>query len=182
MKKAFKIVTITLLILILCRGFIFRSTTYYTDIGDRKAIKITHPELIKIIDKASENKNINIHTITEIADNITTKNLQFTSGKASNNPNKLINTKQANCVGYAAMFNAISNHLIEQNGLQNEIKANHKIGKLDFLGVDLHQFFDSPFFRDHDFNELSNNITKEKIIIDSSVSDYLWIDRVNKRK
>lgn len=182
MKKIFKIIGITILLLIICRGFIFRSTIYYTDIGDRKDIKITNTDLIKTINKASKDKDLDIYTIAEIADNITTEQLQFTTGKASNNPNKLINTKKANCVGYAAMFNAIANHLIEQNGLQNEIKAKHKIGKLDFLGVDLHQFFDSPFFRDHDFNELTSDSLEETIIIDSSVSDYFWIDRVSKRE
>jgi len=182
MKKALKIIGIVTLILIICRGFIFRSTIHYTDIGNRKEIKITNLDLIASINKASQNKSIDIYTIAEIANDITTQQLQFTTGKASNNPNKLINTKQANCVGYAAMFNSIANYLIKENGLQNEIKAYHKIGKLDFLGIDLHQFFDSPFFRDHDFNELSNNITKESIIIDPSVSDYLYINRVTKKQ
>ena len=118
----------------------------------------------------------------EIADKITKEELKFTTNRASNNPNELINTNQANCVGYSAMFNSIANYLIRKYKLQNEIKSEHKIGQLELFGINLHQFFESPFFRDHDFNEITNKISGEKIFIDPSVSDYLRIKRVAKKK
>ncbi len=59
-----------------------------------------------------------------------------------------------------------------------EVEATHKIGQLDFLGIDLHQFFESSFFKDHDFNQIRNLGTGEVILVDPSISDYLWINRV----
>ncbi|WP_025741814.1 hypothetical protein [Aquimarina pacifica] len=117
-----------------------------------------------------------------MADEITKTELKFTTNRASNNPNILINTRKANCVGYSAMFNSIANFLIKNNDLENKIKAEHKIGKLDFLGINIHQFFKGTFFRDHDFNELTNKETGKKIVIDPTVSDYLRINRITKNK
>jgi len=90
----------------------------------------------------------------------------------------LIETKKANCRGYSAMFNSIANYLIIKNNLQTEYKAEHKIGEIKFLGIDVHQYFDCPFYKDHDFNELRNLFTGEKLSIDPTVSEYLWIETV----
>ena len=111
---------------------------------------------------------------------ITTEELHFITSRASNNPNDLINSKQANCIGYSAMFNSIANYLIKKNQLESKIEVQHKIGQLYLLGIDIHQFFDSPFFRDHDFNEIKNKETGEVISVDPSVSDYLWINSISK--
>ena len=88
-------------------------------------------------------------------------------------------SKKANCVGYAAMFNAIASYLIKKQGVENEYEVQHKIGKLDFLGIDLHQYSGSPFFKDHDYNIICNKITKEEVAVDASVADYLWVERVS---
>jgi len=133
------------------------------------------------IERKSKDKKNDLKSIVEVADEITTTELKFTTNRASNNPNELINTKQANCVGYSAMFNSITNYLIRKNELQNEIEAEHKIGQLELFGINLHQYFESPFFRDHDFNEITDKKTGNKISIDPSVSDYLWINRISKK-
>ena len=57
------------------------------------------------------------------------------------------------------------------------MEAQHKIGHLSLLEMNLHQFFESAFFKDHDFNELNNKKTGQTISIDPSVSDYLWIKK-----
>jgi len=69
--------------------------------------------------------------------------------------------------------------LIRKNDLADQISANHKIGKLDLWGIDLHQFFESAFFQDHDFNEIKYLKTNEVIFIDPTISDYLKIDSVS---
>ncbi len=152
----------------------------YSEIGTRKEIKITNEKLINKINKKSENRKINLGEIAKIADQITNSELKFRTKGASNNPNELINTNKANCIGYSAMFNSIANYLIRKNDLQNEIEAEHKIGELHLFGINLHQFFESQFFRDHDFNEIINHKTGERILLDPSVSDYLRIDRITK--
>jgi hypothetical protein len=178
MKKALKIIGISILILIIFRGFIYRLTMKYRDIGTRKEIVITHKDLIEIIEVKAANRTINIEEIIEIAYEITNEVLEFTGDQASNNPNVLIKSNQANCVGYAAMFNSITNYLIKKNTLEREIEATHKIGELNMMGLNLHKLFKSSFFKDHDFNEIINKKTGKVISIDPSVSDYLWIKRV----
>jgi len=152
MKKTLKIIGISILILILFRGFFYRLLIKYSEIGIRTEIKITHQDLIKKIETKSADKKIDVEKIISIANSITNEELRFTGSRASRNPNELINTNRANCTGYSAMFNSIANYLIHKNELEKKIEARHLIGRLEFLGIDLHQFFESPFFRDHDFN------------------------------
>ncbi|MFT6336982.1 MAG: hypothetical protein ACI86M_003118 [Saprospiraceae bacterium] len=77
------------------------------------------------------------------------------------------------------MYNSASNYLIRKSNMQNVIESKHKIGQLYFLGINIHQFFEISFYMDHDFNVVENKITGEIIIIDPSVSDYLWVKRVS---
>ncbi len=170
------------MILILFRGTVFRLAIKYNEIGSRPEIKITNKKLIEKIYSNSENREIDLSAILEIADKITKEELKFTTKRASNNPNELINTHQANCVGYSAMFNSIANYLISKNKLENKIVAEHKIGQLKLFGINLHKFFESSFFRDHDFNEIIDKKTGNKIFIDPSLSDYLRITRVAKKE
>lgn len=76
------------------------------------------------------------------------------------------------------MFNSIANHIINENKLQSELKVEHKIGKIEIFGIDIHQYFKSAFLKDHDFNEIKNLNTGKSIFIDPSLSDYLYIDRI----
>jgi hypothetical protein len=140
---------------------------------------LTNQHLIQVVDNEPLEEEINIDVIIEVATKLTTSHLSFTTGKASANPNELAMSKKANCVGYAAMFNAIASYLIKKQGVENEYEVQHKIGKLDFLGIDLHQYSGSPFFKDHDYNIICNKITKEEVAVDASVADYLWVERVS---
>ena len=173
-----KIILILLLITILFRGWIFRQLITYTSIGTRTSIEITNPKLLERIQKESSNKTNSIEKIIQLSRSITTKELSFSSCQVSNNPNELIHTKKANCVGYAAMFNSIASHLIKVNKLEQKYASKHRIGRLALFGFNLNQLFDSPFFRDHDFNEIIKLPNSSIILIDPSLSDYLRIDYV----
>ena len=70
------------------------------------------------------------------------------------------------------------NHLIQKNQLGDTFEAKHQIGQLHFLGINIHPFFESSFFGDHDFNTIKNKTTGEVISVDPTVSDYLWIRKV----
>ncbi|MFT6716541.1 MAG: hypothetical protein ACJA0Q_001185 [Saprospiraceae bacterium] len=178
MKKIFKIIGLSLLILIIFRGFTYRLLISYTEIGVRSEIKLTNEQLLKIIDTESANTNIDLKSLVKIANTVTCDKLRFTSNSTSIDPNELTITNQANCVGYSAMFNSTANYLIKKNNLNNHFEAKHCVGKLDFLGVDLHQFFHSKFFKDHDFNVIINTRTREIIPVDPSIYDYLLINEV----
>lgn len=182
MKKTLKLIGILILILILFRGIIFRLIVKYEEIGTRPEIALTNEKLIGKINRESIHKKIEANLILKIADQITREELKFTTKKCSRDPNELANTTYTNCVGYASMYNSIANYLINKNDLQNEIIAEHKIGQLELLGFNLHQLFESPFFSDHDFNEITNKVTGEISLVDPSVSDYLWIKKVAKKE
>lgn len=182
MKKFFKTFGIIVLILILFRGFVFRLAINYTEIGSREEIEITNQKLIDTITSRAKGKRISVESIAEIADQITNSELRFAASRTSNNPNELIDSKKAHCIGYSAMYNSIVNYLIVNNGLEKEIEAKHLVGEIDIFGINLHQFFTSSFFRDHDFNVVINKRTGEQIFIDPSVSDYLRINRISKRE
>jgi len=181
MKRTLKIFGILILILILFRGCIYRNTINYGEIGVREEVELTNQELLNKIKSKSANRNIDLKEIINIANSITNEELSFTKNQVSDNPNELINTNRANCIGYSAFFNSIANYLIRQNDLENEMVAKHHVGLLDFMGINLHQFFDDPFFKDHDFNTIENLVSGEIVSIDPSVSDYLMIERVTKR-
>jgi hypothetical protein len=182
MKKTFKIIGTLFLLLIIFRGLIYRTLVKYNEIGTRQEIVIHDKKLINKIDSKSLNKKINIEEIVEIANEITTEALSFTTNNASHNPNQLIHSNKANCIGYSALFNSIVNYIIKKNKLQHKIIAKHKIGQLELLGINIHNYIESPFFRDHDFNEVTDMNSGNKILIDPSLSDYLWIHRARTKE
>ena len=182
MSKTPKIIGILIVLTILLRGILYRLTVEYEKIGDRPAIEIEDDKLIQVIDSISGDRKIDLNQIVEISSLITRKNLRFTFEKADKDPNQLIYTKKSNCVGYSAMFNSIADYLIEQNDLEDEYESSHLVGRLRFMGIDIHRLFDDPFFKDHDFNEILNLDTGERISIDPTVNDYSRIRRVSRRR
>jgi len=171
MKKSLKIVVVTSLILFLLRGPVFRLAITYKDAGSRPSIALSEEILDDKIYIKGKKENITLDQIIEVANEITSNQLSFTSGLASNDPNELIATHKANCVGYAAMFASILNHLIEQNRLEGELKVEHKIGKLELFGLDLHQYFESAFVQEHDFDIIADTRTGETSSRDPTIRD-----------
>ncbi|MEZ4911186.1 MAG: hypothetical protein R2774_10035 [Saprospiraceae bacterium] len=146
--------------------------------GGVYGFEITNQELLNKIELRTKNQVMDIGKIAKIAKSITVEELNFSFEKESTDPNKLITTKKANCIGYSSMFNSFANQIIISKGITGEIESKHKIGKLELLGLNIHQFLKSPFFRDHDFNQLRNLKTGEVISIDPSLSDIFWIEKV----
>lgn len=175
MKKALKIIGFGILFLFLFRGFLYRQTINYTPIKERKSIPLTNQKIISAIQVEIKNKQLDISTIAHIARKITHSHLQFTFQKVSNNPNKIAIIGKANCVGYSAMFSSIANYLIRASKLEKQLEVKHLVGKLDFSGINLHQFFTDSFYQDHDYNVIKDKITGTTILIDPSLDDYLWI-------
>ena len=173
--KIIKYFGIFIILLILFRGFLYRTLVNYSKVNVRNNITLTNKNLIQEIDKRTNGKILSIEEITKLSNSITSEKLNFTFGKISNNPNNAAELKKANCIGYSALFNSIGNYIIVKQNMTNKYEFNHLVGRLDVFGLDIHSLFDSPFFRDHDFNEIRNKQTDEKIYVDPSLRDYLRI-------
>lgn len=179
MKRLFKILLVLLILLIVFRQPIYKATVNYTKVGERENIRIVDENLIDLIDNEIGDKSIDIEEVVRIAKYITNESFNFTTENVSKDPNLLINTSKANCVGYSGMFNSIANYIIRQKNLENTFVAKHLIGKLSFLGFNVHSLFKNSFLKNHDYNQVINIKTGDTIYIDPSLSDYFKIHRVN---
>ncbi len=175
MKKALKITAIGLLLLFLFRSVLYRYTINYTPIKEIKAIPLIDKKVIAAIEVEIGNEQLDLQKITNISTKITNQYLKFTFQRASNNPNKIVLTGKANCVGYAALYSAVANYLINKAESQNRFQSKHLVGKLDFLGIDLNALFTSPFYKNHDYNLIEDKKTGVVLLIDPSLDDYLYL-------
>lgn len=173
-----KVLLLLVLLLILCRGILYRLCVRYHPIGEREVTAVTDPELIAEIDIHTDGKDLDWREIVRISRRITDRRLSFTTGESSNQANLVYRAGKANCVGYAALFAAIARHVAHEQQLA--LTVNHRIGKLTLLGWDLHGLFGNhPFFRDHDFVSVKGPGQQQYYHVDPSVSDYLGIRKVS---
>jgi hypothetical protein len=175
MKRALKVTSFLLLVVLLLRGPLFRLLVKYEAVGVRSGIALQDESLQRQVDSLSAGRDLNIKQVARLSSQIVTNRLSFTTEQAPSDPNRLYHTRKGNCVGYAAMFHAIADYLIRQQGLEGKVRSRHLVGRLRLLGIDLHQFFDSPFYQDHDYNELTNLLTGERLCFDAVVADYFGV-------
>lgn len=185
MKVALKAILITTLVITsvyLFRGFVYRKIVSYEQISERKNYEVKLPELHKLI--ADNNASVLSTPFSIINQSlvITSDALRFTGGKNDVDPNKLIVTKNAHCVGYAAFFATVCNQFFQLNDLSNEWAATPQKGELFLMGVSVHPYFHSPFFRDHDFVIIKNLKSGEELAVDPSLHDYTGIRYITLRK
>lgn len=168
---------VLLLFLFIFRGGVYRCLVEYVEVGQRTDIPITNRHLMDLIEQRSQNKPSNAEQLMSVAMDITCDHLQFTFAQTPSDPNTLVETHQANCVGYSAMFQSVVQYIIHKYQLEQQWQCKHLIGKLYVCGVDIHPCFDTPFFKDHDFNLIKNLQTGQTLYADPSTGDYLWIPR-----
>lgn len=179
--KFFKRVVWILFILI-ALTFMFRKPIYrglitYRSIGERTNYTAKDKELIAYIeDKANKDEVRNVKDIIKISLSLTAQNLNFKTSHTENDPNVLIRSKNAHCVGYSAFFATSCNYLLKKYAFNDEWTAKRQIGQLFFFGTNIHQYVKSSFFKDHDFVIIENKKTEETFAVDPSVNDYFWID------
>lgn len=177
-KRILKISAATILLIILFRGPLFRATVNYKIIGEREITLFNDNQLISKLDKKENNQPKSLEELIKTTLKSTNKSLSFTTEDVPSDPNIVVNSGEANCIGYAALFCSIFQFLTEEQGEQNLYRAHHQIGNLYFLNLNLHTLFNHPFFKDHDFVSIEILNTGEKIFIDPSLSDYTGIERV----
>lgn len=178
-RKIIKYLGAILLFIVLFRGPLYRIIIKYNIVQNRSEITLTDKSIIEKIDSLTLNNDLNISDIIDVSNAITTNKLDFTFKKVSSNPNVIVNEGRANCIGYASLFNSITNYIIYKQGLGNKYKCAHVVGELKFLGADLHAIFNSPFFKNHDFNKILLKEENTYMYIDPSLYDYFWIESVS---
>ena len=170
LKKLF-ILCIFLLGIFFFRGFFYRSFFKYESVGTRGIFVIEEFDKDKF-------KSENIDDIINLSLEKASENLEF----KLYNPGKFLQTGKANCVGYSDYFSSYVFHLLLINDLDKDWKVHHEIGKLKVFGVNIHHFFNSNSFKDHDFVIIENVKTGEILAVDPSVYDYFKIDRISLNK
>lgn len=185
--KSIKRIIITLLILttlaLSFRGWIYRHLITYKSVGIRNNYLATDEKLKAYIDANIDNQNDpSIEEIIKLGLSITSKQLNFTADKNDTDPNRLITSKSAHCVGYSTFFATTCNYLFEKYKLSDTWIAKPRAGQLYFLGTNIHPYFKSAFFKDHDFVTIENKITGEIFAVDPTVNDYLKIDFITYTK
>jgi hypothetical protein len=159
--KFIKRTLLTILIIttvgLLFRGWFYRHLVTYKSIGLRTNYLATDKKLTDYIDA-------NIDKQTDI------------------DPNKLIYSKTAHCVGYASFFATTCNYLFKKYNLSDNWTAKPQIGQLYFLGTNIHKYFKSSFFKDHDFVTIENKTTGKIYAVDPTLNDYLFIDFISYTK
>jgi len=168
---------------ILFRGWLYRHLVTYKSIGQRSTYLITDDKLTEFIDNnIGDSKYLDIKAVIKMGLRATSRQLNFTTTKNDNDPNKLIYSKTAHCVGYASFFATTCNYLLKKNNLAGYWTAKPQIGQLFFIGININKCFNTPFFKDHDFVTIENKVTGQIFAVDPTVTDYFCIDLVTYRK
>lgn len=106
--------------------------------------------------------------------------LSFKVAKCPSNPNELLAAHYTHCVGFSSFFAASMDYILNQTNNAKRYTVKHLVGKVHFLNVDLHQFTTDPFWTDHDFNVVIDNVHHKEIYIDASLYDFTNKPFVNK--
>jgi hypothetical protein len=162
---------------IFSREWLYRQLVTYKSVGLRNSFSAREAKLVEYINEnIDEKKILDENDIVELGLRITSKKLNFTADKNDIDPNRLVTSKTAHCVGYASFFATTCNYLFVKYGLDDIWTAKSHVGHLYILGINIHKYFDSKFFKDHDFVTIENKKTGEKYAVDPTVNDYLRID------
>jgi hypothetical protein len=182
LKKFFLYFVIPIYVLYFFRANLYQYFISYQPIHQRPLIKIEAKMIKADLDFwLSTNEYSSVEQIIDFALWYATDEVHYTFRKCSTNPNTIFETKKTNCVGYSALFHAVVSYLLEKRGFAGQVKSEHKVAKLYFLGINLHHFFKDPAFKDHDFNVITDKSTHKKYMIDPTLSDNFGIRDVTER-
>ena len=178
-KRSLLTILILITVGILFRGMFYRHLVTYKSVGLRNNYSAKDKKLTDYIESSIDNKdNTDIIQIIKLGLSITSNQLNFTANKNDIDPNKLITSKTAHCVGYASFFITTCKYLLKKYQLEDKWIVQQQIGQLYFLGTNVHKYFNSSFLKDHDFVTIENKKTGEIIAVDPTVNDYLFINYI----
>lgn len=178
-KRILLSISVLIAVGFLFRGWFYRQLVTYKSVGQRAAYSATADKLVDCIEAGvAGKKDPDIQAIIRIGRSITSRQLTFTADQNDTDPNQLIHSRTAHCVGYASFFATTCNYLLKKYNLADTWMATSQVGQLYFFGTNIHQYFNTPFFKDHDFVTIKNKKTGAILAVDPTVSDYLCIDFV----
>ena len=160
LKIGIAIIAVSVVAVLLCRGPLFRATVTY----EVERVRKTWPSA-----KAKHESSLVIDSQIDTALDDTADALSFTFSSTSSNPVTARKKGVAHCVGYANVF---GQSFSKQS---HDWVAETVVGKIRFMGIDLHQWTSNPFFINHDFVRLTDRKTGEHRLLDPVVFDYFRI-------
>lgn len=182
-KKTFFGLALIIVLLFLLRNWLFWQLLSYQSIGTRTEYQIENSDLRNYIENNLPHARLHSpQAVMRSALQLSARNLHFTAQHNDIDPNLLINSHRAHCIGYANFTSTVCNELLKKYGLAGDWKAESHRGQIHFLGINIHPYFHSPFFRDHDFVVLKNRKTGEVLATDPTVYDYLRITFIRVKK
>ncbi|MBN2891339.1 MAG: hypothetical protein JXL97_05695 [Bacteroidales bacterium] len=181
MKKFLIIIFAFLFIVFVFKGVFFRLMVKYEPVNERTTYSLKDDNFKNYVDSISSESEIGISKVLKISNKITSQSLKFTKSSSGYNPNDLFYSKSSNCIGYATFYASVCNYLLEKNNLSDEWNAKCYVGYIYLFGENVHHYFKSSFFKDHDFVIVENTKTGEKKLVDPSVYDFLGVKYVKSR-
>jgi hypothetical protein len=168
---------IFLLVLYVFKGFLYRNLVRYKEIQQRPFIEIENKTIKNDLNEwLNQNSTATIDEIMNFAADYVTKHIQYTFGKCTTNPNKILTEdRKTNCIGYSASLHAVVTYLINQKGLSNNVKSEHKVGHLYLLGFNIHGLFQDASFKDHDYNVITDKRNHKRYVFDPTLYANLGI-------
>lgn len=158
----------------------FIITSLYTSLSQVKYKRIntysiksnlTKEMILDIENEIKGFKPEDIYDITDKAMQITSNNLSYDYNVSSFNPIFVWNERKVNCSGYATMFYAVNEYLINKYNFK-DYKTEVHLCRVYFLGMDLKDMF--SFLPGHIYNSVTNRKTKEMIIPDACIYDFFF--------
>ncbi|GAL86607.1 hypothetical protein Ccan_06890 [Sporocytophaga myxococcoides] len=179
-KRLLLSILLLLTISFFLRGWLYRSIVTYKSIGQRQNYLPKDKKLISYIEiNVKSNPTTDVKDIIKIGLSTTAKLLNYSVAPNTNDPNKLIYTQTAHCVGYSACFSTTCNYLFKKYNLDKNWKAKPQIAQLYLFKTNVHQFFDTLFLKDHDIVIIENQKTGELFAVDPTLNDYFYIDFIS---
>jgi hypothetical protein len=165
-----------ILLLVLFRGQLFRLCVHYEAAGERTILAVNNQDLQREIeDWAAENPAASVKKRIAYSRKLTAKSTAFVMRSASGHPDDVYVSGQANCVGYARLFAGVLEEVNKAIGDDRVISQAVLVGELSLFGQSLHQLSDDPFWRDHDYNSVTDLESGEVYLLDVTLYDYLGI-------
>jgi hypothetical protein len=178
-KRLCIVVLVLAVFVFLFSGMLYRSAFSYDAVNSRDTCVSYGNEIKDYVDSKVNYESIN--TIDEIIDeslSITSEKLNFIFDKASNSPDIIMDTEATNCIGYSCFYTIVCNYLLNKNKLSGSWVAKPYVATIHFFNINIHNYFESPFFKDHDIVIIENVKENKRIAVDPSLNDYFWINKI----
>lgn len=169
-------ILIVILLLIIFKGPLFRLVFTYQPVSEVPILPFTDQTFQLKINQEIASSELDLEEIHSMALELTAETLSFTFENVSSNPNDVCKSSKANCVGYSALYTSIVNVILAEQNLEHKFQVQHLRGHVHFLGINIHQFTDSPFFQNHDYCLIRDLETDQFLYSDSSLFDCFGIN------